>query len=1581
MKKRFGRVLALILAMSLVMANVCAASATDSQAGITDSAVLQEHLQGEVKTEETDVASDQAEAVDTQEAEQISDNEAEPEQIVENTEVSAEAVKQEQSEADAQAVTELRYENEEVEVTVSAQSEGAIPTGAQLQVVPITSNDDATKEQYKEVKEHIQAKADEEEKGIAGFLAYDITFVDAQGNEIEPNGEVKVSIDYKNATLPEGISEADAKDTNVTVYHLEENENGEVKEVVDMSQADNKIRTMEMTDEKKVEKVEVLTESFSVFTIIWTGGMVEKRLDIQIVDEDGNSIGDNGNREFTLDREYSVTEIAKEISVPDGYSFKNAKIGSKFSSAKTSVLRLRNYRENWSRKNQYSSATSGNRWADVENNKIYFIFEQKEAEIGTIETVDTSKEIDIALYDYAKGENLNSSTRKEGLLFNSSDTGEKYNKWIGYWNNGYSGDNDSYAVQGIVDHNLRNQYGRTVDDYIHYDGQLYPKLNVGSKQTLTELFDSKHRVASDLNHLFVKDENGYYSYDSAKNYAYYNKENNNKDFVVYNKPFDKGEDKQGDFMPLENYNESSDFYYGMTVGFNFIQPTGGLVDGKPMKFEFSGDDDVWVFIDGQLVLDIGGIHGATSGSINFATGEVKVGGVVKSEQSGIDGGLGKTTTLQKIFGLDNKTFDKHTEHRLEFIYLERGAGESNCNLRFNIQIIPEGITVQKQIDNYDEGAYTDVEFQFKLYLQDSKDLTKFNQVTAGEYEVKRSGTSEREIRKLEDSNGIFKLKHDEMAIFEELAEKGTKYYVEEIGMNQDEYDDVVITGSSVTEEYGKIDYSDGTTDVIAKSQELEIGKNPYIVFHNRCAATNMKQLTIKKELQGVENSDEEFEIQVKVGGELYKGEYKSDLSNDTKSTDNGKIRIKPGETITVLGNVKTDDGKKVGFPSGTSFEVEEVNYDSNVYKSPLYEIKAGTADNASTDSKASGKFTKDKNANVIITNVLKESEKTDDVPHHKYIDYLGDGGKNGQTNLSGNDYYRLYLDVKGIPNIEPEPADIVLILDYSSSMHNEFGGLTRWDYVKKSANVAVNTLLPDNSGLDTSKKNQIGIVWFDKRANEKNVSFTSDKNALLNNIKEMKYDSGTNYQAAFWNAQKMLGQSSDRKKFAIFVTDGEPYQYYDGEELEDNLKSDGTDKAKKAAEEAAKLFKDLDGFYAVSVGKDTGTEFLRNKITGNVNAPTKDTIIASDEKELEEAFKSVLGSITKQIGNVTITDTLSDYVTFADENGAVDLLEKYDTDKDGVLKGSVTDGKKDKLTEDLGLKVNTYTYNEETYDSHTDIKDAKEYTGSYTYEIDLNTKTIKLNFGSDYFLERDVVYTLSFNVKLTEKATDEAMDKEQTKGDLNTDYPDNSTSSGQQGLYSNKEATITYERVVNGKKQEESKSYERPVVQPRNEAWEIVKKSVNGDLFLEGAEFRLENTEDSSKFYIGISNSDGKLEWIKDNTPIDASEIPRGIYKLTETKAPMGYQKSKIVWTIDISAEVPTVIGSNGTQGVFDKVEIDSKPGQYVYQLVITNGPLYKLPSAGGNGIYWYMVSGVLLMTVAGMLILYKNKRKEVLES
>ena len=90
-------------------------------------------------------------------------------------------------------------------------AKGAIPADATLKVVPILKDDTETKDQYTEVEQKIQEKAAETETEIKGFLAYDITFVDADGNEIEPNSEVKVSMEYKQAALPAEITAEDAK--------------------------------------------------------------------------------------------------------------------------------------------------------------------------------------------------------------------------------------------------------------------------------------------------------------------------------------------------------------------------------------------------------------------------------------------------------------------------------------------------------------------------------------------------------------------------------------------------------------------------------------------------------------------------------------------------------------------------------------------------------------------------------------------------------------------------------------------------------------------------------------------------------------------------------------------------------------------------------------------------------------------------------------------------------------------------------------------------------------------------------------------------------------------------------------------------------------------------------------------------------------------------------------------------------------------------------------------------------------------------------------------------------------------------
>ena len=107
-------------------------------------------------------------------------------------------------------------------------------------------------------------------------MAYDISLFTEEGIEIEPDGEVKVDIDYKEASIADikqGIVEADSdidqnKDLDVTVLHLEENQDGTVKEVVDLSEQ-NKIETLETTEEQKVQKISFSTSSFSIYCVTW----------------------------------------------------------------------------------------------------------------------------------------------------------------------------------------------------------------------------------------------------------------------------------------------------------------------------------------------------------------------------------------------------------------------------------------------------------------------------------------------------------------------------------------------------------------------------------------------------------------------------------------------------------------------------------------------------------------------------------------------------------------------------------------------------------------------------------------------------------------------------------------------------------------------------------------------------------------------------------------------------------------------------------------------------------------------------------------------------------------------------------------------------------------------------------------------------------------------------------------------------------------------------------------------------------------------------------------------------------------
>lgn len=337
--------------------------------------------------------------------------------------------------------------------------------------------------------------------------------------------------------------------------------------------------------------------------------------------------------------------------------------------------------------------------------------------------------------------NNNTGINKDHQLKFNSGAGTGINKWTGR-----SGTAGYGRLQFVKDQLVKGYpeikagtYTSQGQDANYTDESLAYLFNNDSQANGKQ--DGK-AVYNNVQGLFqLKD--GYYVYDSYGsngsngNYAVYNSTTNS--FDVYDKagvykgdasketnlgqffPFDSASkvfDESGNNLsPKKIVDGSTDLnhHFGMSMTTEFVQPNGGkTTKGEDMVFEFSGDDDVWVYIDGVLVGDLGGIHEKATLDINFATGEVKVGH--------IDGANGteqilETTNIKAKFqaagatsNFTGNTFSSSTKHKLSFFYLERGAGASNMSLKFNLTTLPSS-EVEKVNQNGEavQGA------TFKLY--------------------------------------------------------------------------------------------------------------------------------------------------------------------------------------------------------------------------------------------------------------------------------------------------------------------------------------------------------------------------------------------------------------------------------------------------------------------------------------------------------------------------------------------------------------------------------------------------------------------------------------------------------------------------------------------------------------------------------------------------------------------------------------------------------------------------------------------------------------------------------------------------
>ena len=630
-------------------------AATDSNSDNSDVEVQSE----EADAEEKDIQSESLD--DSEQAE--SSEEKTTEKKTETTEVEkkagageskkekAEETTKKKTEAKTEAVSEettteeaavsakpepivKKYKSDEVNVTVTAADKSDLPEDAELVVEPVELSEKAEKK--------VEEAALKEKRTVKKVHAYDIHF-EQYGDEIQPGASVQVSVDVP------GISAGQ----NAAVFHVDDN---------------NKVENMNGDVDKKGDVV-FETNHFSTYVIVQQGS-TKVRATIKHYNADSTADANGEKKKIYSD---DVLEIPVGGRINDYAKASNWKV-------KEVVVKNTNTdgtenRQNYVNESEYSKITLS-KDSTVE---IYYTPNAKEVKGQT------------KLYDYTimagRGDgtywNPNGSTYYSiNMPSNPSYHGISSDRARLTMGESGSGNNGHQISKGNYD--VYQNYTCTVNG-------LNANAWTGTKQVVTGLLkglDSNGDVEfnypepgffdnSDLS--FTSNGKTRYLRKVFTDYKLVFAQNGDSyQLTQVNKPGTNGSEETkatgagANFFPLDSIdsqykNENStanapnghNYYFGMRYDVDF--KLGDYIG--PLDYEFTGDDDLWVVLDGnKVVLDLGGIH-------NAATGKVDLWKYLLNEGQ----------TKEEL-----TTAQKEQEHTLTVLYMERGAGVSNCNMNFTL---------------------------------------------------------------------------------------------------------------------------------------------------------------------------------------------------------------------------------------------------------------------------------------------------------------------------------------------------------------------------------------------------------------------------------------------------------------------------------------------------------------------------------------------------------------------------------------------------------------------------------------------------------------------------------------------------------------------------------------------------------------------------------------------------------------------------------------------------------------------------------------------------------------------------------
>lgn len=413
-----------------------------------------------------------------------------------------------------------------------------------------------------------------------------------------------------------------------------------------------------------------------------------------------------------------------------------------------------------------------------------------------------------------------------------------------------------------------------------------------------------------------------------------------------------------------DYDEVKNFFFGMSIEMNYMQPKDGMtgLNGNyPMKFEFAGDDDVWVYVDGVLLLELSGIHRHVAGTIDFVDGTV----TYYPFQSYAEGELGaitgkatnnveKTYTFEEIltnalgsekahellkYDSEKKkytTFKDYSTHNFKFYYMERGAGSSVCRINFNFPLLPKNsISVLKELDMSEApAAIGNPDFEFQVLKANGSTYT--NELFIGAertYKIFKDGKDTGKTGKT-DSNGVFRLKANEMAVFEDIGADQGSYYVRELldtSIFEQYGGTVVVDGNTSTKTEEGIEIGTDTfSGILSPIKKIDDGAVTSFSFVNKVKFDKLGSLEISKAMPSTDfqklPAGKMFDFNVTLDGEPLKvgtayEVYKDGRKlSDKEVTQEGIVTLGAGETV-----------KIANILAGVQYTVEETSASSEGY--------------------------------------------------------------------------------------------------------------------------------------------------------------------------------------------------------------------------------------------------------------------------------------------------------------------------------------------------------------------------------------------------------------------------------------------------------------------------------------------------------------------------------------------------------------------------------------------------------------------------------------------------------------------------